>query len=67
MLQISILSRNRKSPSNEGLYSDQCEANRVQQCLDRITSLISEETKEHTRTFYNNPLCSNEVLNPKRI
>mgnify|MGYP000199153155 CR=1 FL=1 len=61
------LSRNRKSPSNEGLYSDQCEANRVQQCLDRITSLISEETKEHTRTFYNNPLCSNEVLNPKRI
>ena len=25
------LSRNRKSPSNEGLYSDQCVANRVQQ------------------------------------
>jgi hypothetical protein len=50
MLQISILSRNRKSPSNEGLYSDQCEANRLQK-RSRPTYIFSL-AKENARTLF---------------
>jgi hypothetical protein len=43
----------RKRPSNEGRYRSD-KADRVQQCLARLTSLTSNEAKEHTRTLHNN-------------